>query len=131
MCMTELSSPSVLLANRAIEWLHEHLDCFEPYQGTDEPQELTQKALTELALLCMCLRSQPLLCRDRQVTNFLEFILELYTTPHFHERLFAIKNSFVRHAALAVALRRYDLIADDQEWHALQKASRSQQYCFY
>ena len=118
--LLESSPPSVILASRAIDWLLEHLDCFEPYQGTDKPIALRQKALTELALLCMCLHSQPLFREDPRVTDFLRFLLEMYTKPHFHERIFAITQSFVSYLAMAVALRRYDLFADDQEWRTLQ-----------
>jgi hypothetical protein len=54
------------------------------------------------------------------VEDFLQFILKNYTTPHFHERIFSVKNSFVRHATLAVALHCYKLIPDNEEWCTLQ-----------
>jgi hypothetical protein len=113
--------PTNLIADRALDWIEANLDCFEPLHGSAKPDEVRQKAVVELALLCMYLRRRPRYANDHRVARSLEFLLRLSRTPFFSEALFRVPTLFVPHLLLAVALHNcgYDTLGS--RWPAIQK----------
>ena len=107
------------LADRALSWLAAHLDGFQPFQGKDWPEGFRQKALLELAMLCMWLRDKPVF-RDRRVADFLRFVSCIHANPLFRERLVRVDNTFVQHVATLVALDICAVPVDDHFRSAIQ-----------
>jgi Domain of unknown function (DUF6895) len=101
---TTRSTPADLLVERALEWLEANLDYFEPFKGGIKVDDYAEKALVELALLCLCLHRQPRYATHPRTRRFLQFIADLYSTPLYRERLFRVQGAFVPHAVLIVTL---------------------------
>ena len=112
MIMLSHPSASPSLTDCALAWLHANLDEFEPFRGKDQPEGYRQKALLELAMLCMWLRDKSIFW-DPRIVGFLRFVSHTHADPLFHERLFRVDNAFVRHVATVIALDACAVPRDD------------------
>jgi hypothetical protein len=107
------SAPTDRLVERALGWIESNFEYFEPFQGGIEPDGYREKALMELAILCMCLYRVPRFSSNALVHRFLKFIAEAYSAPLYRERLFRVEGAFVPHALLIVALDTCGYLVDD------------------
>jgi hypothetical protein len=119
--MKEVFSSPLLVADKALSWLQRNLDGFEPFQGTNQPEEYRQKALVELALLCLYLHSHPTFSYDERVTACLDFIREVHRNPYFRDGMFRLGNLFLPHGILTVVLCSCGLLGDECDWKAIQE----------
>lgn len=109
------------VAHRALDWIYEHLDCFEPFQGNTKPQELKLKAIDELALLCLCLQRLPMFSEDPRVREFLQFLRGISRIPLIREATFRIPNGFVLYSYLTVVSQVSGDNSDEEYWQRVQK----------
>lgn len=103
--MSAEAPASKQFTDRALGWIQDQLDGFEPFRGGRKPDETRQKALVELALLCLCLQRKRAYSGDPRVLHFLQFIERTCRTPFYRECLFRVPDAFVPHVLLAVILR--------------------------
>jgi hypothetical protein len=113
------SSPA-LLADKALDWIQEYIDCFEPFQGKSKLEEHRHKALVELAILCLGLRPQARFEEDARIQRFLELIASVYLSPTYRGLTSRWPDLLVAHGFLAVTLRAYGLLRDEADSQAIQ-----------
>jgi hypothetical protein len=116
----DVMTPPVAVADKAVDWIQKNIASFDPFRGKGQPGEYRQKALVELALLCLYLHGHPAFSRDARVQEFLRFIRDVYRNPYFREGMFRLGNLFVAHGYLAVVLRRWGLLGEGCDWQAIQ-----------
>ena len=92
------------VGSRALDWIVENLEQFDPFAPGHEPNEFHQTSLGELGLLCYLMRrgDAP---TDNRVERCLEFLYSIYSSPAYHEMVFQLPQAFVGHLPIWLALR--------------------------
>lgn len=111
--------PAQALATRALDWLVNNLDQFQPLKDGGTPDGFRQKALGELATVCMYLRRNKFFAGDSRCRQIELFVLDIYSKPTFHDGLFRFE--FLPQVLFAATLRNAGLLHDDYEWTAIQE----------
>src|SRR6266700_3366881 len=71
----------------AFDWLIGSLELFHPFRKGCEPETHRSKAMTELAMICMCYYRTCGNEEDQRVQQFLSFISHIWQRPDYREEV--------------------------------------------
>jgi hypothetical protein len=93
------------VASLALDWLVANLERFDPFPREAPPDEASQTALAELAMLVVQMRRRRALAADRRLARCLDLLDRVYREPLLHEFPFRHEpRALVGHVVLWTAL---------------------------
>lgn len=110
--------PGKQFVQRSLDWLYANLDQFHPDESAGNWKV---KACIELAIASFHIKQCPDFSNDRRISEFLEFLLEVYSEPIFHEHLFRSDDPLISYGHIAFVLHATGMLVDRHEMLAIER----------
>jgi hypothetical protein len=117
------------MASRALDWICESLQQFQPIRLDSKLDELRKQALAELLMLTLYIRRNPFFQNDSRLDRISQFVLAAYNQTAFKDHL--SRFDFLAQATFVAFLEAAGLPVDDIDRNVVSERCDSREVCEY